>query len=172
MLAALTLEQIGAVPRDIYLFDTFSGMTEPTAEDIAVDGRSASSLLEASSADSTFRGVAPLEVVQSNFAKLDYPRKHVHFVEGLVEDTLPAAAPTEIAVLRLDTDWYRSTKHELEHLVPHVAPGGVILIDDYGVWQGARKAVDEYLNETSLPILLNRVDHTGRIGVMPHMRST
>ncbi|MBV1831309.1 hypothetical protein HNW77_11720 [Komagataeibacter sp. AV436] len=72
-------------------------------------------------------------------------------------------APEKIAVLRLDTDWYESTRHELEHLYPRLVPGGVLIIDDYGYWAGARKAVDEYFSDK--PILLNRLDNTGRIAV-------
>ena len=96
-------------------------------------------------------------------AETAYPR--VEFVQGRVENTLPAAAPPEIAVLRLDTDWYESTRHELEHLYPRLVDGGVLIVDDYGYWQGARQAVDEYFGETGEAILLNRIDDTGRIAV-------
>jgi len=89
----------------------------------------------------------------------------VHFVKGKVEDTLPSQAPERIGLLRLDTDWYESTRHELEHLYPRLVSGGVIIIDDYGHWQGARKATDEYLAGHRVPLLLNRVDYTARIGV-------
>jgi hypothetical protein len=67
--------------------------------------------------------------------------------------------------LRLDTDWYESTKHELVHQYPKLSVGGVLIIDDYGHWQGARQAVDEYFNDNRLPILLNRIDYTGRIAI-------
>jgi hypothetical protein len=90
---------------------------------------------------------------------------HVRLVKGKVEDTVPKNAPEEIALLRLDTDWYESTRHELVHLFPRLVPGGVLIIDDYGHWQGARKAVDEYIAGNQVKILLNRVDYTGRIGV-------
>jgi len=96
---------------------------------------------------------------------IGYPEQQIHFVEGLVEETLPAEAPEEIALLRLDTDWYSSTKHELEQLYPRLAPGGVLILDDYGHWQGARRAVDEYFAENQITLLLNRVDSTARIGV-------
>ena len=69
-------------------------------------------------------------------------------MEGKVEDTIPGEAPEEIAVLRLDTDWYESTKHELEHLYRRLAPGGVLIIDDYGTWEGSKDATDEFLAET------------------------
>ena len=87
--------------------------------------------------------------------------------EGPVEETLPAEAPDEIALLRLDTDWYASTKHELVHLYPRLARGGVLIVDDYAYWQGARQAVDEYMAEHGLRLLLNRIDYTARIAVKP-----
>jgi O-methyltransferase len=80
---------------------------------------------------------------------------------------VPRSAPEVIALLRLDTDWYASTKHELLHLYPRLTQSGVLIIDDYGHWQGARKAVDEYVEENRLPLLLNRIDETGRIAVKP-----
>ena len=90
---------------------------------------------------------------------------HVRLVKGKVEDTVPKNAPEKIALLRLDTDWYESTRRGLVHLFPRLVPGGVLIIDDYGHWQGARKAVDEYIAGNQVKILLNRVDYTGRIGV-------
>ena len=88
-------------------------------------------------------------------------------VKGKVEDTLPGHAPDHIAVLRLDTDWYASTKHEMEHLYPRLARGGVLIIDDYGHWAGSRQAVDEYLAEHGIHLLLNRTDYTGRMALKP-----
>jgi hypothetical protein len=84
---------------------------------------------------------------------------------GEVETTIPDQAPQEIAVLRLDTDWYESTHHELVHLYPRLSEGGVLIVDDYGHWQGARRAVDEYFASDAAPILLSRIDYTGRMGV-------
>jgi hypothetical protein len=99
-------------------------------------------------------------------AETGYPAERVHFHRGLVEDTLPSQAPDEIALLRLDTDWHRSTKHELEHLYHRVPSGGVVILDDYGFWQGAREAVDEFLARTRAPVLLVPVA-SGRIMVKP-----
>src|SRR5205814_597332 len=82
-----------------------------------------------------------LEQVEAVLTATGYPKDSLHFVAGPVEETLPAAAPGQIAVLRLDTDWYESTRHELEHLYPDLTPGGVLLVDDYGHWEGARRAV-------------------------------
>jgi O-methyltransferase len=91
----------------------------------------------------------------------------VHFVRGLIEETIPDLAPRRIAILRLDTDWYASTRHEVEHLYPRLAPGGVLMIDDYGWWDGARRAVDEWIATLDQPPTLVRVDETGRVGVRP-----
>jgi O-methyltransferase len=91
----------------------------------------------------------------------------VHLVKGKVEDTIPRTIPGPIALLRLDTDWYQSTKHELEHLYPLLQPGGVLLIDDYGHWQGARQAVDEYFASIRVNPLLARIDQTCRSFVKP-----
>jgi hypothetical protein len=80
----------------------------------------------------------------------------------MVEETIPQHAPEQISVLRLDTDWYSSTKHELMHLFPRLSKNGVLIIDDYGHWAGARKAVDEYFADQTIQPLLNRIDQTGR----------
>jgi O-methyltransferase len=73
---------------------------------------------------------------------------------------------SKIALLRLDTDWYESTKHEMEHLFPRISPGGILIIDDYGWWDGARQAVDEYIEANNIKIFLNRIDSTGRIALV------
>ncbi|MCR6721038.1 MAG: TylF/MycF family methyltransferase [Chitinophagaceae bacterium] len=72
-----------------------------------------------------------------------------------------------MALLRLDTDWYESTKHELIHLYDRLVPGGILIIDDYGHWNGARKAVDEFIAERKLNLFLNRIDYTGRLAIKP-----
>jgi hypothetical protein len=73
--------------------------------------------------------------------------------------------PDQIALLRLDTDWYESTRAELDQLFPRLAAGGVLLVDDYGHWQGCRRAVDEYFRDHSIRMMLHRIDYTGRIGI-------
>ncbi|HYM86681.1 MAG TPA: TylF/MycF/NovP-related O-methyltransferase, partial [Pseudoxanthomonas sp.] len=73
--------------------------------------------------------------------------------------------PECIALLRLDTDWYESTRHEMIHLFPRLCVGGVLILDDYGHWLGARRAVDEYLGEHNVPLFLQRIDYTGRYAV-------
>lgn len=106
----------------------------------------------------------PIDEVRRNIQSTEYPADRIRFIKGKVEDTILAAAPARIAVLRLDTDWYESTKHELEYLFPRLSVGGVLIIDDYGAWEGAGKAVDEYFTAKRLPMLLARSDYTGRIG--------
>ncbi|MDQ3811821.1 MAG: TylF/MycF family methyltransferase [Chloroflexota bacterium] len=165
MLVALALRAFAATDRSIYLYDTFTGMPEPTQHDVNLFGQSARTLLEHSTNESHVWARASLDDVRANLAATDYPANKLRFVEGKVEQTIPGIAPEQIALLRLDTDWYASTAHELEHLYPRLVPGGVLIIDDYGHWQGARKAVDEYVARNNLCILLNRIDYTGRIAV-------
>jgi O-methyltransferase len=162
---ARTLLEVNDLSRDLYLFDTFAGMTELTSHDVDYSGKPASWVL---AEDSGYRCAnAPLEEVRALLFSTGYPRDRIHFVQGKVEDTIPGSAPSAIALLRLDTDWYASTKHELEHLFPRLSRGGVLIIDDYGHWRGSRKACDEYFTANQLPILLNRIDYTGRIALKP-----
>jgi hypothetical protein len=167
--AALTLRQLGATDRELFLFDTFSGMTPPTPEDVdsAYDGFSLSRMWERRRrGDMNWIGV-PAAEVRAAMDGTAYPRDRVHLVEGPVEETVPDQAPERIAVLRLDTDWYASTRHEMEHLYPRLVPGGVLLLDDYGHYAGARRAVDEYFAAHGPPPLLQRLDYTGRIAIKP-----
>ena len=164
MAAAMTYLGMDKCDIDIFLFDTFEGMPEPGEKDyLASSGELARDLPAASKSADGVRAYAPIEEVQRNLESTGYPAEHLHLVKGLVEDTIPAGAPDEISVLRLDTDWYASTRHEMVHLYPRLAKNGVLIIDDYGHWAGARAAVDEYFAESNLHPLLNRIDSTGRI---------
>jgi len=167
MMAALALLELGDTTRHLYLFDTFEGMSVPTSADCDSEGRSAAELLANSDRTDPIWAYAPMEDVRVNIATTGYPQDQVHLIRGRVEETIPGDAPDQISVLRLDTDWYESTRHELEHLVGRLSPNGVLIIDDYGHWHGARKAVDEWLEKYHRPILLHRIDYTGRIAVMP-----
>ncbi len=170
MAAAHTLLNLKDTSRDIYLFDTFEGMSEPTEKDVMFDGQKASSLLNSSERKEgvvNYWCVAGIEDVTRNVTATGYAKEKLHFIKGKVEDTIPQHAPDQIALLRLDTDWYESTAHELEHLYPRVAPNGVVIIDDYGHWQGARQAVDEYFAKQPFKPLLNRQDYTGRLLIKP-----
>jgi O-methyltransferase len=168
----LTLQDTGATDRDIHLYDTFEGMTAPTAEDVSrLDGpaldewhaaqRAGRRAWEASFGPDAFSEAA----LRSLLSDTGYPSDRLHVVRGRVEDTLPAAAPERLALLRLDTDWYESTRHELTHLFPRLGTGGVLILDDYGHWQGARKAADEYFSAEHPALLLNRIDYTGRMAI-------
>lgn len=161
MAVARVLARSGDTSRHLYLFDTFDGMTDPTEADRSIHGESAAQKM----AESQDRGRSPLDEVRRNMATTGYPDHRIHYVAGRVEDTVPREAPAQIALLRLDTDWYESTRHEMEHLFPRLARGGVLIVDDYGHWQGARRAIDEYLESQGIRLLLNRIDYTGRISV-------
>jgi O-methyltransferase len=167
----LTLQELGA-ERDIYLYDTFEGMTEPTEHDYSQIDSSALSIWNAAAAN----GERPWPEmfgptvfnegsVREMLAATGYPVSRLHFVRGPVEETIPGVVPGPLALLRLDTDWYASTRHELHHLYPLLVSGGSLIIDDYGHWDGARKAVDEYFRSEAEPVLLTRIDYTGRIAV-------
>jgi hypothetical protein len=168
MAAALTLARLGDTDRHLYLFDTFSGMAEPTAADVPspYDGYSPHKRWRRRRSGRTSNWAAVgTDAVRDAMRTTGYPEERIHLVPGLVEDTLPGAAPASIALLRLDTDWYASTRHELVHLYPRLADGGVLIVDDYGHYEGARRAVDEYFAGRAEPLLLNRIDYTGRVAV-------
>jgi O-methyltransferase len=167
--AALTLLERGDSSRDLHLYDTYEGMPPPQDVDRRRDGKSAAELLASSSHDSNLWAVATLEDVQAGMAAVGYPSERVHFHPGRVEDTIPAEAPDSVAILRLDTDWYASTRHELEHLYHRLSPGGVLILDDYGYWEGARRATEEFLGESGAPLLLVPL-HDGRIAVKPGLQ--
>lgn len=153
MAAAIRL--LDHVDRDriIWLYDTFEGMSQPTDKDTSVTGGPAR----------VGGDRASLKLVQHNLESTGWPPERTRYVRGKVEDTLPASLPERVALLRLDTDWYESTRHELENLYPLVAPGGILIVDDYGHWKGARQATDEYFSRR--PVYLHRIDYAGRLVV-------
>lgn len=168
LLVARKLVQLQDTTRKLYLFDTFEGMSEPGKEDVsATDQRTAQELMDASdrTAGANVWCYSSLDEVRSNMAKSNYPAGNVRFVKGKVEDTLPEPSIDKIALLRLDTDWYESTRHELETLYDKLVPGGILIIDDYGHWSGARQAVDEFIERRKLPLFLQRIDYTGRMAI-------
>lgn len=160
MVMAYALLKFGETKRNIYLYDTYGGMSELTKDDISISGSSATRLYKK---EEKMTLCPPLEEVKRNLFSTRYPKDKLIFIKGKVEDTIPKRMPKKIALLRLDTDWYESTKHELLHLFPVLTEKGVLLLDDYGYWLGSKKAVDEYFSNK--PILLNRIDYTGRTGV-------
>jgi len=164
--AALTLLSLGDTHRHLHLFDTFEGMPPPGDLDLRKDGRPAEDLLAEKGKQHKVWAVATLDDVQAGMAQIEYPQTQVHYHAGMVEETIPDQAPEQIAILRLDTDWYESTRHELAHLYSRLSSGGVLILDDYGHWEGARRAVDEFLEETGARLLLLRAS-SGRIAVKP-----
>jgi O-methyltransferase len=168
----LVLQGLGVDDRDIHLFDTFEGMTAPTEEDTSpLDPPALETWAEAQeSGERAWSELFSHEVfdeaaVRELLVSTGYPSERLHFARGPVEQTLPEAAPERLALLRLDTDWYESTRHELEHLWPRLSDGGVLIVDDYGHWEGARRAVDEFFASSAAPVLLSRIDYTGRIAI-------
>lgn len=168
MAIARTLLDNDDISRSIYCYDTFDGMTEPGSDDIDAWNRAAGDLLQSAKhvedkTESLVWAYASIDDVKANVATVGYPTENLVLVEGPVEDTIPGTTPERISILRLDTDWYGSTKHELEHLYPRLVTGGVLIVDDYGHWGGARKAVDEYFSRAGLRVFLHRIDYTGRL---------
>jgi O-methyltransferase len=165
MLAASTLLDLGDGERDMWLYDTFEGMPEPGAADAVFTGERMAAVWDRhrGNRDSAILAYGAQDEVQANMARTGFPPERLRFVRGKVEDTIPDEIPERIALLRLDTDWYESTLHELVHLYPRLESGGVLILDDYGHWQGARQAVDEYFADQPAP----RIDYTGRIAVKP-----
>ncbi len=170
MAIAYTLLELGISDRDLFLYDTFEGMPEPEQVDRGRFGEPARRSWRKrrdATGQSTWinHGV---EEVRRNLLLTRYPEGRLHFIRGKVEETLPAAAPSgAIALLRLDTDWYASTRAELEHLYPKLVRGGILIVDDYFRWQGARKATDEFLQGHEISMFLARVDDSSVIGVKP-----
>ena len=168
ILAKKVFEYLGS-NKNVWMFDTFQGMTAPTSVDVAA--------ITQVSAESNFLDnqkdthnewcFASLEDVQKNCADAGLDASSFRFIKGDVCDTLkkPKNIPTEISVLRLDTDWYESTKAELEILYPKLSDKGVLIIDDYGHWEGAKKAVDEYFSSQPYKPLFNVIDRTGRSAI-------
>jgi len=170
MAMAYTLLELGMGDRDLYLYDTFEGMPEPDESDRGRFGEPAArNWRKRRDAEGRSTWINHgLEEVRANLALTGYPASRLHFIKGKVENTLPAQAPPgAIALLRLDTDWHASTKAELDHLYPRLVRGGIVIIDDYFRWQGARKAVDEYIAANSIPMFWVRVDDSSVIGVKP-----
>lgn len=160
MMAALALQKFGKTDRKIFLYDTYEGMSPPTEKDKTYYGESAEKEW-----DKDKKCYSPMDEVRINMKSTGYPMQSIFFIKGKVEDTIPATLPGKIALLRLDTDWYESTYHELAHLYPLLCKNGILIIDDYGFWKGSREATDKYFKEKNITILLNRIDGSGRIAI-------
>jgi O-methyltransferase len=165
MAVALCLVKTEDFSRSLYLYDTYEGMPRPGSVDKDASGRFADEMFSKvqTHEDGSTWCAATYEEVRTNLLSTGYPESRIHFVKGKVENTLPLRDPRPIALLRLDTDWYESTRCELEHLYSHIAPDGILIIDDYGNWQGCRRAVDEFFNANSAAPFMHRIDYTGRL---------
>jgi hypothetical protein len=163
MAAAITLLRVRD-PRDLYLFDTYQGMPKPDARDVDFRGVPASRWWDPDhQRRASVEHEASIAHVQARMLALGYPADRLHLVAGMVQDTVPARAPDTIAVLRLDTDFYDSTKHELEQLWPRLSDGGILIVDDYGHFRGAREAVDEFFGQAGARPYMHRLDYSGRL---------
>ena len=174
MLIARTLLSLGEPDRKLWLYDTFAGMTEPSERDVEYTGRRITETWDRirGNRHSPYFALSGLPEVRANMSSTGYPDALIEYVVGPVEETIPATTPQHIALLRLDTDWYESTRHELEHLWPKLDYGGVMIVDDYGHWIGAREAVDEYFTGRRDAPLMVRLDYSGRIAVKSEIAST
>ncbi len=162
---ARTLLERGVSDRELHLFDTFEGMPPPTTEDRRIKGAPASELL-ASRARTATSGRSPASTTCAPGWRRPAIRRPHPLPPRPREDTIPGDAPERIALLRLDTDWYASTRHELDHLYDRLVPGGVLIIDDYDYWEGSRQATDEFLAASGARLLLVPID-TARVAVKP-----
>jgi len=165
MMIAKTLQVLGAGDRELWMFDTYEGMSEPSEVDRDFSGRTAKALLNQSDKGdvNSVWCYSSLNEVMQNMGTTGYEPSRIHYIKGKVEDTIPGSLPGQIALLRLDTDWYSSTLHELNHLYPLLVSKGVLIIDDFGHWEGAKKAVLQYFREKGEHPLIHRIDDTGRI---------
>lgn len=149
--------------RKVWLFDSFEGLPEPTLEDGKIAKDYALNKAEGN-LKTIDKCVAPLKDVEEVFfdvLKLD--KKNIVISKGWFQDTLPKDREKigKIAILRLDGDWYESTKSCLENLYDNVIIGGYIILDDYGHWEGAKKALDEFFIERNIRPELVKIDYTG-----------
>ena len=155
--------------KKIYGYDTFKGMSEPTKyDDNFLDVNAKEEWLKNKSKDDinlSFNCYSSLDDVKENLKMYSQNKNldDVKLIMGKVEETLSINSnlPNEISILRLDTDWYESTKIELDILYPKLVNGGVLIIDDYGHWKGARKAVDEYF--FGKKVIKNFIDYSCRM---------
>ncbi len=146
--------------------DTFEGQPEPAEIDRDIWGNSQREGWQRYVKDGVYIGERPpIDEVRENLRQTGYDERKTILVKGKVEDTLPAQSPGQIAILRLDTDWYESVSHTFTHLYPLLSPGGVLIVDDYGHLEGARKATDDYMAGLKAPPIVV----PGRL-FLPHRR--
>jgi len=156
--------------RDIFLYDTFSGLVEPsendfTCEDATIykmDKEEVYNTWKNQIIDDKTNGwcYTPLEIVKNKLNSTGYPNDKLHYIVGDVMETLKEKTniPEKIAILRLDTDWYESSKYELEQMYDNVVIGGVIIFDDYYHWNGQRKATDDFFKSINIEYEFVKLD--------------
>lgn len=154
-LMGLTLKKLEA-NRILWIFDTFEGLPPPTSADPDYE--------VAKQYTGSCRG--ELHEVENLFSRFEILRS-VKFIKGLFQVTIPTSSLERIAVLHIDADWYESVKVCLDHLYARVSSGGVIQIDDYGDWAGARRATLEFLHMHRIAPRLHYLDYTGRQFIKP-----
>jgi hypothetical protein len=164
--AAKTLVQRSDTSRAIWLYDTFEAMSDRTdpGRRAAREATTRAPLL--ARLQEHDRAAVGLPPVQRTMSLSGYPQENMRFVVGPVEDTIPRTLPRSIALLRIESDSYQATWHELEHLLPRMSAGAVLMVDDHPQDHGARQALDEFIQATHTPILLHRIDDAARIGVL------
>ncbi len=170
MMIANTMREIDEknyFKKKVWLYDTFDGMPDADENDVNIDNQIASDFLKNSTKKENSKDIwaySSLDYVKKNLKKTKLEDENIIIVKGLVEETLEKNKPSKISLLRLDTDFYQSTKIELDMLYPNLVVGGVIIIDDYGHWKGCKKAVDEYFNNKN-NFFLQQIDYSGIIGI-------
>jgi hypothetical protein len=161
-LAALTMIHLEDTSRKIYLYDTFEGMPKPEDEDLDWDGNRALDTWRTITLKGEKWGFGgDINSVNQLMLSTKYPKEKIIITKGKVENTIPNVIPKKISLLRLDTDFYKSTLHELNHLFPILVLGGILVIDDYGYYLGSRKATDEYFKKNKIKMLLSRINNLG-----------
>ncbi|MGE0821069.1 MAG: TylF/MycF/NovP-related O-methyltransferase [Candidatus Binatia bacterium] len=149
-----------AKTRNMWLFDSFSGLPRPGAKDGELEKKA------------FFEGwnKGEIEKVKQAFRKLGVPIDHVRIIPGWFEETLKTVSLRRVSLLHIDADWYNSVKVALETLYDKVVPGGFVVLDDYGYWEGCKKALDDYIAENGLRnISLKRVDRIGAYFQKPQL---
>ena len=149
----------------VYLYDTFDGMVPPTTADFSQSIGSAEEIYASKEANGEKWCLASVDDVLENFNQFAASLSNVMIVKGDVLETLGFSEniPEQIASRRLDTDWYESTKHEMQVLYPLVVSCGILMFDDYGFWGGHQKAIDEYFLERDLNPHMSYVDESCRL---------
>jgi len=168
------------VVRDIYMYDTFSGLTQPSEYDYTCPNTKIFVMNKDDVLNTWKKQIinektnnwcfTPLEQVKNTLNSTGYSQSHLHYVIGDVMETLKDKSniPEKIAILRLDTDWYESSKFELEQMYDNVVSGGVIIFDDYYLWDGQRRATDEFFEKINIKYNLVNLGNNQTAAIIKH----